>query len=113
MGLDLGDGQVALAQVDDLALQVAEGSRRLAARRATGPKEEVGRLSQLAEVAGDGIDGGHGAAEAIRDLLGGHSFVVEGPQDFVAALAAVGRVGKEVGGIGRGHCRRLTGPDHE
>ena len=101
-GLDVGDGEVALAQGDDLAADVESGGDRRAAAPGRGKEEDGGGVLEVAEVAGEGVDGGGGVAELTGDLGGGAAFEEEGAQQFVAVLARMGGTGEEVRWRGQG-----------
>ena len=95
-GLDVGDGEVALAQGDDLVADFESGGAGRAAATGRGEEEGRGGVIEMAEVAGESVDRGGGVAELTGDLAGGAAFEEERAQQFVAALASMGGTGEEV-----------------
>ena len=95
-GLDVGDGEVALAQGDDLVADFESGGAGRAAATGRGEEEGRGGVIEVAEVAGESVDRGGGVAELTGDLAGGAAFEEERAQQFVAALASMGGTGEEV-----------------
>ena len=108
-GLDIGDGEVELAEADDFVVEVGGRSGEGAAGRVGGTEEEGGGVGEQAEVADDGIDGGAGAVEAAGDVVSGELIEEEGAEDLVAAMAGIGGPGEEGEGVGGlGHIRHYT-----
>ena len=100
-GLDVGNGEIELAEADDFVVGGGgEGARGRAAGLG-GAEEEVGGFGEGAEVADDGVDGVAGAVEAAGDLEGGELFDEEGTEDFVAPLARIGGLDEERAGMGK------------
>ena len=95
-GLDVGDGEVALAQGDDLVADFESGGAGRAAATGRGEEEGRGGVIEVAEVAGESVDRGGGVAELTGDLARGAAFEEERAQQFVAALASMGGTGEEV-----------------
>ena len=109
LGLDVGHGQIELAQADDCGMRGGGRRGREAAGRQGVAKEEVSGCGQRTKVTDDGIDGVAGALEAAGDLGGREILDEEGAEDFVASLARMGGLVEEGARIGEvGRCGRIA-----